>query len=135
MNAADIQVLLAAGVILLMVLAPVFAWPETRKLTLPVLGFYALFLWLNSEFVFGELGTGHDTFTNWYSWSVIIRQWIQSDVELGWNPYWGAGQPFALYNNIFRYLPTAAFSRFFNLLGLELSPVIFFNLIFLFGYF
>lgn len=134
MNVADFQVLVAAGLILLMVLAPVFAWPETRKLTLPVLGFYVLFLFLHGDFVFGNTGTDHDTFWNWQGWSIIIQQWLQSDASLGWNPYWGAGQPFALYNNIFCYLPTIAFFHFFNLLGLNLPPSIFFNLIFIFGY-
>ena len=130
----EFEVILSAALIILMVSAPVFAWKETRKLGLPVLFCYGLFLFVNGEFVWGVRGTGHDVIWNWHSWSAIIQQWIHSDVELGWNPYWGAGQPIALINNLLCILPTVAFGYLFDLLGLHLHPTIFFNLVFLFGY-
>lgn len=133
-SAQFIQIVLAVGLIVLITAAPILAWPRTRKYTPWVLLSYTVFLAIHWQFVIGEEVTYHDTAWNLESWSIIIQQWIDSGHELGWNPYWGAGQPFSLYNNILSTIPSVAFAYLFNALGWHFEPTVFFNLIWLFGF-
>ncbi|MGP0565561.1 MULTISPECIES: YfhO family protein [unclassified Nitrospina] len=134
MSSPDFEIFLALGVILFMVLSPVLAWPQTRRLTPIVLSFYILFLWLHWDIVAGNRMTYHDTAWNLEGWSAIIQQWVYSGEPLGWNPFIGAGQPFALYHNVLSSLPSVFFAWLFKSLGLPFDSTQNFKLIWTFGH-
>lgn len=120
--------------IVLATAAPVFAWPQTRRLTPFVLLSDFLFLGIKWDFVAGSVMPYHDTAWNLEGWSILVQQWIHSGLPLGWNPYIGAGQPMALYNNPLSSIPSVAFSGLFKALGLPFDPVQNFKLIWIFAH-
>jgi len=134
LDVETVKILFALILINLLAIAPILAWRKTRNLTLPVLAIYGAFILIHWDFIIGNEVTYHDTAWTLESWTALMQQWIDSGVSLGWNPYWGAGQPFSLYNNISDVIPMVAFAYLFKALGLKFTPLIFFNLIWLFGY-
>lgn len=115
-------------------LLPVYAWPLTRPLALPALVCYLLFLFIHHDFVLGESGVYHDSFWSTELFATILRQWLESGNEFGWNPYIGGGQPIAIFNNLLNVFPTFFCHYLFDLFGLDLSNREFFNLVFVFTF-
>lgn len=135
MSSPDLHIVLALSVIVLMVLSPILAWPQTRRLAPFVLLLYVLFLGVHWDIVAGDRMTYHDTAWNLEGWSAIIQQWVYSGESLGWNPYIGAGQPFSIYHNAFSSLPSVFFAWLFKTIGLPFDSAQNFKLIWTFGHF
>lgn len=68
-----------------------------------------------------QYGPQHDTFWTYKIWYVLINQWVQSGAELGWNPFSGAGQPLALFNNYFLHARVFVISKIFIVSGVKFS--------------
>ncbi|CAI2716997.1 conserved membrane protein of unknown function [Nitrospina watsonii] len=134
MNWNELHFIAALGFLVLLTLGPVFAWPQTRKLTPLVLFSYILFLAIQWDFVAGPVMAFHDTAWNLEGWYTLIQQWVYAGEPLGWNPYLGAGQPFSIYNNVLITIPAVAFSWLFKVLGLPFSPTQNFKLIWIFAH-
>ncbi|MDT8446067.1 MAG: hypothetical protein RRB13_04130 [bacterium] len=81
--------------------------------------------------VFGLKGAYHDTENNLEALVTVVNQWVSWGRSLGWIPYIGGGQPFALYNNLIYFPEALIFGKLATLWGLHLSP----NQIFQFAYF
>jgi len=130
-----ISIFFAISLILLIATLPLYAWPLTRRLALPATLLFILFLVVHLDFVLGITGVYHDTFWSTEVMATVMRQWLESNTDLGWNPYLGGGQPIEIFNNLFNIFPPVFFFYLFKLFGLELSSKVFFNLIFLFCHF
>lgn len=126
---------IAWAVITILSIIPVAVWKVSRKLTGTVLGMMIFFYVIHSNFLKGYTGAAFDTLWSYQAWAAVIDHWMRQGVTMDWNPYNGAGQPFALYNNIYPYGFFAVFSELFRVLGLKLSQVEFFNVIWVFGFF
>ncbi|MGP0630153.1 hypothetical protein ACTRW9_10620 [Nitrospina sp. 32_T5] len=129
-----LSIIIAVSLILVVALLPIYAWPLTRPFVLPALGCYLLFLFIHHDFVLGEAGVYHDSFWSTELFATILRQWLESGNEFGWNPYIGGGQPIAVFNNLLNVFPTFFCHYLFGLFGLDLSSREFFNLVFVFTF-
>ncbi|MGP0565551.1 MULTISPECIES: YfhO family protein [unclassified Nitrospina] len=129
-----LSIIIAVSLILVLALLPIYAWPLTRPFALPALGCYILFLFIHHDFVLGNSGVYHDSFWSTELFATILRQWLESGNEFGWNPYIGGGQPIAVFNNLLNVFPTFFCHYLFGLFGLDLSSREFFNLVFVFTF-
>ena len=101
-------------IVLVIAVLPVFVWRPTRSLSVVLICLYVAFLAMHWPFVTGVSGTVHDTENAHLNSFILYKQWLDAGIKLGWNPYWGGGQPLGLLNN-FIFLPTyapACFARF-----------------------
>ena len=118
---------LSSIIVLTIAVLPVLAWRPTRSLSIVLIVLYLAFLVIHWPFVMGVAGTVHDTENGYLKPFILYKQWLDAGIKLGWNPYWGGGQPFELLNN-FVFLPTYAPLLLINsVLGLQLDPIILFN--------
>ena len=118
---------LSSIIVLVIAVLPAVAWRPTRSLSVVLICLYVAFLVMHWPFVTGISGTVHDTENGYLKPFILYKQWLDAGIKLGWNPYWGGGQPLGLLNN-FIFLPTyAPLLLLDSVLGLRLNAVVMFN--------
>ena len=118
---------LSSVIVLVIAVLPAVAWRPTRSLSVVLICLYVAFLVMHWPFVTGISGTVHDTENGYLKPFILYKQWLDAGIKLGWNPYWGGGQPLGLLNN-FIFLPTyAPLLLLDSVLGLRLNAVVMFN--------
>ena len=114
-------------IVLVIAVLPAVVWRPTRSLSVVLICLYVAFLVMHWPFVTGISGTVHDTENGYLKPFILYKQWLDAGIKLGWNPYWGGGQPLGLLNN-FIFLPTyAPLLLLDSVLGLRLNAVVMFN--------
>ena len=114
-------------IVLVIAVLPAFVWRPTRSLSVVLICLYVAFLVMHWPFVTGVSGTVHDTENGYLKPFILYKQWLDAGIKLGWNPYWGGGQPLGLLNN-FIFLPTyTPLLLLDSVLGLRLNAVVMFN--------
>ena len=114
-------------IVLVIAVLPAFVWRPTRSLSVVLICLYVAFLAMHWPFVTGISGTVHDTENGYLKSFILYKQWLDAGIKLGWNPYWGGGQPLGLLNN-YIFLPTyAPLLLLDSVLGLRLNAVVMFN--------
>lgn len=114
-------------IVLVIAVLPAVVWRPTRGLSVVLICLYVAFLVMHWPFVTGISGTVHDTENGYLKPFILYKQWLDAGIKLGWNPYWGGGQPLGLLNN-FIFLPTyAPLLLLDSVLGLRLNAVVMFN--------
>mgnify|MGYP001416032451 CR=1 FL=1 len=114
-------------IVLVIAVLPAFVWRPTRSLSVVLICLYVAFLVMHWPFVTGISGTVHDTENGYLKPFILYKQWLDAGIKLGWNPYWGGGQPLGLLNN-FIFLPTyTPLLLLDSVLGLRLNAVVMFN--------
>ena len=122
---------LLVQLIIISTLAPVYCWPKTRKLVFPIYGIYLLYSFLLMDFLMGEIDFCHDAFNGYQYYFNFIRQWWESDISFGWNPFLHAGQSLAILSNLILWVPAVLVSEFSGLLDIHLTPFQFSKWVFL----
>lgn len=126
------EIVIASSIIIILVTLPVFAWPKSRALSIPVILLLTAFILINRDFVTGIAGAWHDTLRNFQIFFALRNQWADSGVALGWDPYSWGGQPLAILNNYILWAPMAILTGLFRIVNLAFDITVAFNLAWLF---
>ncbi|HTY44713.1 MAG TPA: discoidin domain-containing protein [Patescibacteria group bacterium] len=122
------MILIALILIIAISSIPLYSWPKTRKLLLPVALLYAAFIALHWSFIQGRTGTWHDTLQNLQSLFNLTNQLVVSGIRPEWNPYMGGGYPICLMANLSSWTPVALLAQLYKLIGFHFNAVVFCNL-------
>ncbi|OGG92959.1 MAG: hypothetical protein A2527_04285 [Candidatus Lambdaproteobacteria bacterium RIFOXYD2_FULL_50_16] len=110
---------LVTGLTHLLPSLPLFFWRPTRGLAFWVLMGFGLFSYLNYPYLLGQIAPFHDTRANHLRVLYLATQWLSQGYGLGWNPYLGGGQPWAVLNNFFLFSPSLVYGLTLHGFGLE----------------
>ncbi|OGG94198.1 MAG: hypothetical protein A2527_04240 [Candidatus Lambdaproteobacteria bacterium RIFOXYD2_FULL_50_16] len=111
--------------------APLWVWRPVRPLFWPGLAGFISFFALNQSLLNGQkLWLYHDTHSSISNLTQLFSQWIENNLDLGWNPYISGGQPLALFNNISFHTPI----YFTKVLSLLLAPSLDHYQVFMLGF-
>jgi|GEM_PF-1647880 len=129
--ACDLKIIVYLGIMLGILLLPVHLfrrkWSETAVTAL-VMG---CFLFLNREIINGSIGAYHDTGGTEYL-MLVVKEWLEKGIPLGWNPYMSGGEPFYMFSNSFLRAPWVFFCWMDKVLAID--PHVLFNLFWTFRF-
>lgn len=87
-------------IVLFVVITPVYCYLKSFPKTFVVFLTICLFFVVNIHFLQGNWNTFHDLIfpKNIF---LVIKQWIDYGISIGWNPYMNGGEPLYLFSNFF----------------------------------
>ncbi|MDD5069988.1 MAG: YfhO family protein [Candidatus Omnitrophica bacterium] len=97
---------------------PVYLFKKKLAETISVLLAVLFFFYFYRDFFSQVLSCQHDTKWTYEYLFLSLKQWLDSGIQIGWNPYFGAGQPLYLFSNYFLWTPWVIFcwvNRFINI--------------------
>ncbi|MFH1846514.1 MAG: YfhO family protein [Candidatus Omnitrophota bacterium] len=111
--------------ILIISLLPVYLFRRKWGEVFMLCGVIIYFFVLCKNLIWGNLAVYHDT-RQVENLLMILKQWLDAGIPLGWNPYMNAGEPFCLFSNIFLWAPWVFFCWINKVVAL--NPYVLFNL-------
>jgi hypothetical protein len=127
----EVKVLLYLTLILTVGILPVYLLRKKWSEVAVIAGVIVCFFVLNKEFILGRLVAWHDAGQHEYL-LLIFKQWLDSGVSLGWNPYMNGGEPFYLFSNSILWAPWPFFCWLNKLINLDSHTL--FNLFWIFQF-
>lgn len=125
------EILLYLAIILGICLLPVYLLRRKWSEVAAIAGVFIYFGILNKDFLLARLGAWHDAGQHEYL-LIILKQWLDAGIPLGWNPYMNAGEPLYLFSNSILWAPWLFFCWLNKFVGL--SPHMLFNLFWMFQF-
>lgn len=131
-SAEEAKIIFYLGLILSVTLLPVYLLRRKAKEVAIVACVMAYFFALTKDFILGKINAYHDTLFTYDYLLLVLNQWVNSGLSIGWNPYMNAGEPLYLISNYFLWAPWVFFcwlNKFINI-----NPQILFNLYWVFQF-
>ena len=129
--AGDLKIIVYLGVMLGILLLPVYLFRRRWSETSVVAFVMGCFLFLNRGLIWGGIGAFHDTGCKEHI-LLIVKEWIQKGIPLGWNPYMSGGEPIYMFSNGFLRAGWVFFCWMDKFLTID--PHVLFNLFWIFQF-
>lgn len=127
----DFKILIYLAFILIISLFPVYLFRKRVRDVAIIGGIIIYFFVLNRHFIWARLGVWHDTRVHEYL-LIILKQWCDGFVPIGWNSYMSGGEPLYLLSNSFLWTQWILFCWINKLITLD--PHTLFNLFWVFQF-
>ncbi len=128
---STLQILSYLVIILIICLLPVYLLRRNWKETFLTGSVFVYSYILYRQFLWGKFGTYHDSLQHKFL-LLTLKQWLDSYVSIGWNPYMNGGEPLYLFSNSFLYSPWVVFCSLNAFI--HLNPDTLFNIFWFFQF-